>query len=357
MYAIILAGGSGTRLWPKSRENSPKQLQRLVSDKSLFQATVERINPLIPEHKVYVVTNKNYLHKIKSQMPKIPAENIIAETSPLGTSLAIALAMFRLEKQDPNAKCIVLWSDNHVQKTVPFLESIKIAGQVCEAYDGVIIGVRPTFPSTQYGYIQMGDELLEFGPKASYKISRFCEKPNLDRAKEFMTSWQYLWNSGISVWKISKFIELFGKFLPDHYAAMKKLQAYFDTSEEQDQIKNLLGSLEPISIDFAIYEKAKNLAVIPADLGWSDVGNWSSLTEVLDQNSDEAGNIISGKHIGLATANTMVMSGERLVATLGCKDLIIVDTDDAVLVCHKDNAPQVKDLVKKLKEQGMEEYL
>jgi len=238
------------------------------------------------------------------------------------------------------------------------LQAITFAEEVCEHYDGVIIGVRPTFASTQYGYIKMGNEFYENDTLRvkAFKIDKFIEKPNEEQAKEFLESWSYLWNTGMSVWKVSRLLALFKQFLPDHFAALQKVVLASNQTEEERLSAALFADLDKIAIDYAIYEKAENLAVIPADLGWSDIGTWNILKDVLP-NTDGHQNAVKAKHIGIDTQNCLIQGGERLIATIGISDLIIVDTDDALLIVPKDKASQVKDLTKKLKEEGMEEYL
>ena len=356
MYGLIMAGGSGTRLWPKSRLNSPKQLHALVSEKSMLADTVERIKSLIPEKDIWITTHKNYLHKIKEQIPAIPRDNILIEPIPLGTAMGVGVGIMRIYSLDEDATVAVLWSDNYIKKTNNFIKALKLAQKAAQETSGIIIGVNPTFPSTTYGYIQIGEELEEFGKMKVFRIKEFFEKPTLARAKEFMTGWQYLWNSGISVWKAKKFLDLFKKHLPKHYELLTKLKKYFNQNDKLDKfIRKNFNNLEPESIDYAIYEKAKDLATVPADLGWSDIGDWTSLKDVLSIAKKK--NLIKGKHIGLDTKNCFILGGERLISTLGVEDLIIVDTDDAILIAHKNHSAKVKDLTKKLEKNGFKDYL
>jgi len=357
MYGLIMAGGSGTRLWPKSRTNSPKQLHALVSEKSMFVDTVNRIRRLIPSKDIWVVTNGNYIHKIKEQAPGIPSDNIIAEPFALGTALGIGLGIMRIYQLDKDATVAVLWSDNHIKKTQNFLKSLKLAEKVAQESVGVIIGVKPTFPSIAYGYIQMLDEIEKYGKMKVFKINKFIEKPDAATAEELTASWEYLWNSGISVWKAKKFLSLFKKYLPKHFKALNEVKKYFQKSKEEFShlIAKIFKNLETIPIDYAIYEKAKGLATVPADLGWSDIGNWSVLKTVLETKGKE--NFVKGKYLGIETTNCLVLGGERLIATIGLKDLVIVDTDDAILIASKNQAEKVKDLTQKLQKEGFSDYL
>ena len=355
MYGLIIAGGSGSRLWPKSRIHSPKQLHTMVTEKTLLVDTVDRIRPLIPKKDIWIVTNKSYAHKVREQVPGIPADNILTESESLGTALAIGLGVLRIYQMDKEADIVVLWSDHHIKKEKNFLKTLQLARKVAQDMSGAIIGVNPTFPSTGYGYIQMGDEIKKFGKKKVFKLEKFKEKPDLKTAKEYLTSWEYLWNTGIGVWTAKKFLQLFKKYLPKHYQALQKVKKHFNKPSLEKAMKKEFSKLEKIPIDYAIYEKAKGLAVVPTDLGWSDIGDWANLKETLNSNGRE--NLIRGKHIGVDTEGCLILGGERLVATLGVGNLIVVDTDDAILIASKKYAEKVKNLTQKLKEDGFEEYL
>lgn len=355
MYAVIMAGGSGTRLWPKSRKNSPKQLHNLVGEKTLIQSTVSRIKKIIPEKDIFILTNQDYVHKIKAQLPAIPRENIIAEPFPLGTAAAIAIGAKKIHQIDENASMVVLWADNSIQNEEVFRKIIKEAEGSVDKYSGIIIGVNPTFPSTEFGYIKMGKIMEELDGHKIYDLEKFVEKPDTKTAQKYFDSWEYLWNTGISMWNVSKFLDIFKKYLPEYDEKIDKIKDKLSYEQITDAISKALKGIDPVAIDYAIYEKCKDLAVIPADLGWSDVGTWSVLKDILECTHET--NVVKGKYIGIDTENSLVYSGERLIATVGIKDLIIVDTDDVVFIAEKSKAHKVKELIEKLKEEGKREYL
>jgi mannose-1-phosphate guanylyltransferase len=357
MYAIIIAGGSGTRLWPKSREASPKQLHSLITGKSMVQETIARIKKLIPPRDIFIVTNENYAYKIRAHLPQIPKDNYILEPYPLGTAMAIGLAATRIAKIQPEANIVVLWADAHIENPDEFLKSLRRAQRAAQISDGAILGINPTYPSTGYGYIRMGQQIKIDGKEdMAYKIESFIEKPNYKTAVSFVKKWEYLWNTGISVWRVERFLTLFEKLLPKHYQALNQLEPYLEKIDNSKKIGAACKNLDPVTVDYAIYEKAKNLTVVPADLEWSDVGTWTALQELLKKKGED--NVIRAKKfVEIGSRNCLVDGGERLIALVGVEDLIIVDTDDVVLVTNRKNAAKVKDLINKMKEENLKEYL
>lgn len=355
MYAVIMAGGSGTRLWPISREARPKQLHALVGSKPMIQETVDRLLPVIRPEDVYVLTNAGYVEQVREVLSYVPAENIVGEPFPLGTTLAVGLAAAMVAKRDPNATMLVAWSDSYISETDNFLSALRSAVKAADVADGVIIGVNPTFPATGYGYIAMGSEVEELHPERIYWIERFIEKPDLATARRLVRQWGYLWNPGISVWRVGKLLGLYERLRPDEYRALTALMPDIGTPRQADAIARGLAGLPKIAIDYAIYEKADRLAVVPANLGWSDIGTWASLKDVLDDN--DGTNHVRGEHIGLMTENCLVFGKDRLIATLGVSDLVIVDAGDCILVAHRDKSQEVKDLVDLMRKSGKERYL
>ena len=357
MYAVIIAGGAGTRLWPKSREASPKQLHSLITGKSMVQETIDRIKKLVPANDIFIVTNETYAHKIKAHLPQIPKDNYILEPYPLGTAMAIGLAAKRISQIKPEATMAVLWSDAHIKNGGEFIKSLKRAKRAAQISDGAIIGINPTYPSTGYGYIKIGQQIkLDGLEEIAYKIAQFIEKPNYKKAQEFVKKWQYLWNSGISVWRVEKFLNLFAKLLPKHNKILKEAEKYLEKPDHAKKLATSCQNLNPIDVDYAIYEKAKQLTVVPSDFEWSDVGTWTALQELL-RKKGEINVVRAKKFIEIDTNNCLIDGGERLIAMVGVEDLIVVDTDDVVLVTNRQNAARVKDLIAKLKEENLKEYL
>jgi mannose-1-phosphate guanylyltransferase len=356
LYAVIMAGGSGTRLWPISRETNPKQLHALVSDKPMIQETVERLTPLIETQNMWVVTNDSYVYRIRQNVPDMPESHVVGEPFALGTTLAIGLAMLKVAQVDPQGIVVVAWSDSYISNQEAFIDALKLAEEAAQQADGVIIGVNPTYPATGYGYIKMGSPMRNINGGDVFWISEFIEKPDLERAKQFARGWEYLWNPGIAVWRVDKLLGLFERLRPKEYEALKRIEPHLGTREETAAIERELRDLPKLAIDYTVYEKADQLAVVPADLGWSDIGTWDALKEVLPAN--DGTNVVRGSEVlTVDTEECLIFGDQRLIATLGVKDLVIVDTGDALLVAHRSKSQQVKDVVEELKKQKRSEHL
>lgn len=345
MYIVIMAGGGGTRLWPKSREKKPKQLYALINEKSLIKNTVHRLLPLTSWEKLFIVTNKLHAKEIKKDIPKI-SPHLISEPAIRNTAPCISLSALFLRKKDKNAICAFLPSDHYIEKEKEFRRILKKAGEVAKKDYLVTIGIRPTDPETGLGYIKMGKPINN----DTYEVERFVEKPNLKKAKEFLKSGQYLWNAGMFIGKADYLLSLFKKHLPKIYQSLMKIE------KNPKLLKREYEKMENISMDYGIVEKTKKIAVLPAEIGWSDIGNWRTLLDILSKKLGE--NVVVGcKHIGVDTKGCLIHGTERLVATIGLKDIIVVDTPDVVFVCHKKDAQRVKEIIEKLKKGGGKEYL
>ncbi|MBW3622989.1 MAG: NTP transferase domain-containing protein, partial [Armatimonadetes bacterium] len=356
MYAVIMAGGSGTRLWPTSRETNPKQLHALVSEKPMIQETVERLTPLIRTEDMWVVTNDSYVYRIRQHLPNMPESHVVGEPFALGTTLAIGLAMLKVAQVDPQGTVVVAWSDSYISNQEAFVQALKLAEEAAQQAEGVIIGVNPTYPATGYGYIKMGSPIRNIEGGDAFWIEEFIEKPNIERAKEFAQRWEYLWNPGIAVWRVDKLLRLFERLRPREYEALKRIEPALGTKDENAALERELREIPKLAIDYTIYEKADHLAVVPADLGWSDIGTWDALKEVLPPN--DGTNVVRGPEvITMDTEECLIFGDTRLVATLGVKDLVIVDTGDALLVAHRSKSQEVKEVVEKLRKEGKKHYL
>jgi len=359
MYAVIMAGGSGTRFWPLSREKMPKQLLKIGGIDTLIQETVGRVLPLIPKENIFVVTNNGLADDIDRQLSArfdgTWAANIIIEPEARNTAPALGLAALHLRRIDPDAIMVVLAADHSIRKTDEFLSLIKTASAAAKMDYLVTLGIKPNRPETGFGYIKAGKPCEGQGIGSVCKVEAFVEKPNLETAKEYVEQGSYYWNSGMFVWKTSTFLDEIKKLQPALYQALMEIQESIGSDRESTVVANVFKKLDSISIDYAIMEKTSRAAVIPADIEWSDVGSWSALDEVSDR--DASGNIISGNVIDFGSKDSIIYAEKRLVATIGLHDTIVVDTPDATLVCSKDKAQDVKKIVEELKKRKSEEHL
>ncbi len=353
-YALIMAGGSGTRLWPMSRQHTPKQLLPLIEDCSLYQTSVKRLNPIFKPEQIYVVTGEQYVETLHAESPEIPRKNFITEPYGKNTAPAIALALATIYHRDPLATVAILTADHHISKVERFQNVLETSYDIAQENYIVTIGISPSYPATGYGYIQQGEALGE----THYHALAFTEKPELALATRFLTSGDYSWNSGMFIWKVKQAIQEFQQQQPAIYEVMMKLAQAIEVGDYEAKLSELWEGMPKISIDYAIMEDANNIAVIPTDIGWSDVGSWESLFDVLDQDAD--GNCVQGKatdnKIMVDTHNSMIYS-DRMAVTIGVDDLIIVDTEDVIFVCHKKRSQEVRDIVKRLESNGHRHYL
>ena len=359
-YAVIMAGGGGTRLWPVSRKERPKQLLPLLGQETLFQSTVTRLENMLPLERVLVVTVEEQACEMKQQSPDIPAENYIIEPAPRGTASVVGLAAAVLQKRDPNAVMAVLPSDHFIRNRDLFHYLLKAAFDVAADDYLVTLGIAPTNPSTAYGYIQQGESLNGAYKYPVYKVKRFIEKPDEQTAQQFLRAGNYSWNSGMFIWKASVILKEIERQMPELDVALKKIQSAWGTEKQDETLNENWRDLKQETIDYGVMEKAESVAVLPAGgLGWSDVGMWSSLFEVLlpDMNGNIATN--NGLHLAHETHNTLVYggNGERLIVTIGVDDMVIVDAGDVLMVCKSDQSQKVKEVVEHLKKHRQEKYL
>jgi len=355
-YVAIMAGGIGSRFWPKSRTSYPKQfLDILNTGKTLIQWTYERYLDFIPVENIYIVTSKEYVGIIHDQLPNIKPENIIAEPSRKNTAPCIAYMSFKLLMKDPEASLIVAPSDHIVLDNATFkivaLKALEFANQTGSF---VTLGIKPTHPNTGYGYIQHEAEAVE---NDIYKVKTFTEKPNLELAKTFVASGDFLWNAGIFIWRVDDVINAFERYQPEMYELFATEKDRFNTTDEKMAIDNIYPQCTNISIDYAIMEKADNVFVIPSSFGWSDLGTWNSAYDNLEK--DYLGNAVTGKNVMVIDAAKCMVSVDdsKLVLLQGVEDLIIIDTKDALLICKKENEQKIKEYVAELKRNFGEVYL
>jgi mannose-1-phosphate guanylyltransferase len=349
MYALIMAGGTGTRLWPRSRAATPKQFLPLLGDRTMLQETADRILPLVRPEQIIVVTGQRYIDLVGQQLPEVPPHQLIGEPSGKGSAPAIGLGALTMLAADAHATMVVLSSDHQIRKVDVFREALKAAEELAQQGYLVTLGIQPTEPQTGYGYIQRRQEIGQFNGFAAYEVARFVEKPNHATAKEYVQSGQYSWNAGIFIWRVDTIMNAFGEYLPQLSQQLSAIEQAGGPSNPA-AFGAVWESIENITIDYGVMERAQRIAVIPVDIGWSDVGDWDSLAELA---AEDGRNIIQAQHVGIDTRNTFVYSNsDRVITTIGLDNFLVVDTGDAILVAPRDRAQDVKRVVEELKRQG-----
>ncbi|MDE3144505.1 MAG: mannose-1-phosphate guanylyltransferase [Bacteroidota bacterium] len=355
-YVAIMAGGIGSRFWPKSRTSYPKQfLDILNTGKTLIQWTFERYAAFVPKENIFVVTSEEYSDIVAEQLPDIPKENIVAEPSRKNTAPCVAYISFKLLEKDPEASLIVAPSDHMILDGENFK---KITTQALTFVDQkeafITLGITPTYPNTGYGYIQFDSKIIADN---IHKVKTFTEKPNLELAKTFVASGEFLWNGGIFVWKVKTVVNAFEKYQPEMFELFDSEKEKFNTAKEKEAIGKIYPQCTSVSIDYAIMEKADNVYVIPSSFGWSDLGTWNSAYENLDK--DYLGNAVASDNVIVIDATKCMVSAphDKLLLLQGLDDFIIVDTKDVLMICKKDKEQAIKEYVAEVKRSKGDKYL
>lgn len=345
---LIMAGGSGERFWPLSTKEKPKQLLRLIdSDRSLIRMTVERVLPMVEAERIFIATNEVQAAAVREELEMIPLRNIILEPAFRDTAAAIGYGCVYTEAHFPGSTMVVLASDHLIKDEEAFRSALKTAIEVAEGSESIVtLGIKPDKPETGYGYLETDESRI----RIPAKVLRFCEKPALEKAKEYLESGRFLWNSGMFIFRVETMFRAFEKLMPDHWIILKEIQSLKRNAEYRPKLKELFGRFVKTSIDFGIMEKFANTYVIPVDFGWNDIGSYPALAEVFP--SDENDNIVRNVHIkGFNSSGNIVIGSakddlpKKTIALLGVHDMVIVETPDTILVCSKEEAQNIKKIL------------
>jgi mannose-1-phosphate guanylyltransferase/mannose-6-phosphate isomerase len=352
LFAVIMAGGKGTRFWPLSRETFPKQFLKLLSERTLIQDTIHRMGELVSGDNIVIVTTESQKGIVDWQARELLGNvNSVVEPQGRNTAPAIALVAFKLFKQSKDALMLVLPSDHFIGDTSLFTATMQRAIPVAEEGKLVTFGVIPTKPETGYGYIKAGRNIS----KGVFRVAKFVEKPDAGTAKSYLDKGGFYWNSGMFLFKAQDLIDEIRTHMPELYAAFSRISRHLNTDKEEKALEEVYAGIEEQSIDYGVMEKSKNVAMVAADFPWSDIGSWDKLDEIIDRDRD--GNVTVGNMVGMDCRNSIFFTGNRLVAAIGLKNMVVVDTSDATLIVPKNKVQEVKSLVAKLKEEGKEECL
>jgi len=355
-HAVILAGGRGERLWPVNRQDFPKHLLAAVDRGSMLEESIRRIQSVVAPRHVTIVTHKNYIAAIRAHLSgKLGIGDFVVEPQGKNTAVAIGLAALKLLKEDPRAMMYVLPADHHIVEEDRLVQTLKTAARlVLESDSLVAIGVNPTRPEPNYGYIEMGETLEGHYDVPVFNTRAFKEKPTTDEAKGLMARGNYLWNTGMYAWKAEALMKALEKFMPELYGGLRAIELDLGTDREDEALEGLYTRIGNVSIDYGVMEKADNVLVIRGSFVWDDFADWEIIANIVA--ADENGNVTMGKTIALGSKNSLIWSEDGVVAVLGVDDMIVVRQGDAVLICPRSKARDVKLIVRELKEHGLHEY-
>ena len=358
MYAVIMAGGRGARFWPRSREKYPKHLLDIISAETILRETVNRITPIVSPDRVFIITGANHAAEVRKQLPELPWENILVEPAGKNTAPCIGLAAIHLREKDREGIMMVLPSDHFINDEEEFIRVLTIAGKAAEEGENLLtIGISPVGPETGYGYLERGEKKFTIDGEDIHHVRTVREKPGKNEADILIRQGGFFWNGGIFIGKVSTFLHAIACWLPDLYRHLTDMEAALGNEEEETVINRAYESIVPVSFDYGVMEKASNILMVRGDFGWSDVGSWDALYQVLPK--DENGNSLAGGSVFLnrSSRNSLVYSPHKLVAMVGVEDLIVVDTKDALLICRRSASQEVKNLVELLEQKNLKEYL
>ncbi len=354
---VIPAGGGGTRLWPRSRRHTPKQFLDIVSERTMLQETADRVRELVPPERLFVITNAQHVGPVREQLADVPPANIVGEPEGRDSAPAIGLLAAPLEKvSGEDTVMVVLPADHVIPHDAHFRAILQLAARVAQDGSLVTLGIPPTGPDTGFGYIQAGDVVAEDGGLTVYRVRQFREKPAQDVAEQYLRDGGYFWNAGMFIATVRTLRGLYKTHLPQMEAPFARIVAALGTPDGPQVMADVFPTLPKISIDYGIVEKADQVAVIPADIGWNDVGSWGRLAEVLAAETGDE-NIVVGHHVGVDTKGSLIYSPQRLIATIGMEDIVVIDTPDATLICPKSRSEDVKKIVDELKARGRTDLL
>jgi mannose-1-phosphate guanylyltransferase len=363
VYAVIMAGGGGTRFWPWSREKRPKQVLPILSARSMIWETVERIRPFVPREKIYIVTARSQVAGLRREIPQIPEENLLAEPVGRNTAPCLCLAAIHVRRKDPRGVMVVLSADHYIGNHRGFLQTLRAAVDFARKQDYLVtLGVVPTGPETGYGYIEKGRPLAKTRGLSFLQAKSFREKPSLPKARAYLRTGKYLWNSGMFIWRADVFWEAVQRHLPGLFAEMRHLEKTLGTGREKKALEAAYACCPAISVDYGIMEKAKNVALIEGQFSWNDVGSWAALGNIFAP--DKNGNALifrpragQGRSLLLDSSGCLVRSEEKLIALIGMKNTVVVEAGNAFLVCPRDRSQDVRRVLEELKVRGWKEYL
>ena len=359
LFPVVMAGGSGTRFWPLSRRNRPKQFLPLAGDEPLLAATVARLPPLARARETYVVCGRAHAAAARRMLPKLPEQNFIVEPCARNTAPCVGLAALHVARRHPRGVMAMLPADHHIARPAAFREALAAAAELADSGVIATIGIHPSRPETGYGYLKLGPRLAARGKKgrtAAHKVERFVEKPDLVTAARYLADGGYLWNSGIFAFRADVILEEIRRAMPVLGEQLDAIDAAIGTTGYRRTLARVFPECPSISVDYGVMEKSTRIAVIPADFGWSDVGSFAALSDV--RPTDHFGNVAEGDAVVLDTHNAIVLAkGGRPVAVVGIDDVIVIDAGDAVLVCRRDRAQDVRQAVEELSRRGREEVL
>jgi mannose-1-phosphate guanylyltransferase len=356
IFFVIMAGGRGTRFWPRSRTKRPKQLLDIVGPKSILEQTIDRLLPFTDWEHIFVVTEISQAEAIKNLLPELPETRLIVEPLGRNTAPCIGLAALILEGINPSATMVVLPADHYISQIPAFQETLLAAAQTAQSEDFLItLGITPTFPETGYGYLERGKKVLEVDGHEVWEVKAFHEKPDRPKAEVMLKTGRFFWNSGMFVWTVSAILEQMSRLTPAMYGELIKLKNFLGTPDWEESLRNGYEAMENVSIDYAVMEKADKVLMLAGDFGWNDVGSWEAVYQL--ELKDEQGNCLEGQVLILDSQGCLVHSPQKAVGLIGMKDLIVVDTPDALLICPRERAQEVKKIVEMLEAQGKLELL